>query len=289
MLSFLAFFGVTCLLVAEGYLFARLLTGGTLLRLSLALPLVAISNLLLLFACTVLDVPLSLPVLLGSHVVLVALAAWLGRKRTPTAETETTNGTSVSLGLRIACIVLLLCTTGYSFAHAVILPSFQADSFTNWTMRSKLSFLDKRMAFDATEERGVAKPQYPFLFHALQITANQGQREWSDRGANTILWLLNMSCFAAIFLLLKRMMGGRPSLLAITLLTGIPLVTLHFGGGYADIHVTGFTLLSATAFLVAKMKQDFRLFALSGAMAVAAVWTKSEGLFLCLLPWLALA
>jgi hypothetical protein len=104
---------------------------------------------------------------------------------------------------------------------AVLLPTFQYDSATNWTMRSKISFVDQKMAFDSTEERGMAKPQYPFLFHTLQITANQAQRVWSDTVANTILYFLSITTFISLYILLRSMVGSAQSAITITAIVDI--------------------------------------------------------------------
>lgn len=173
----------------------------------------------------------------------------------------------------------------YSAAHALLLPTFSIDSLTNWTMRAQISFVDRSLAFDRTEDRGMAKPQYPFLTHALQIAGNQGQEAWNDRAANATTWLLSLSVFSALFLMLRRLRGTDTALLALTLILGIPLLSVHLAQGYGDIHLVEYLLLAliALALLWETGKQEWGL--LSAAMILGALWTKSEGLFFGFLPW----
>jgi 4-amino-4-deoxy-L-arabinose transferase-like glycosyltransferase len=132
----------------------------------------------------------------------------------------------------------------------------------------------------------MAKPQYPFLFHALQITVNQGQRRWNDTAANAMLWLLSLGSFAAMFLILRRIADGRTALLTLTLILGIPLLSVHLGQGYADIALTQEILLSLACLLAwIRTKRDSWLL-VSALLVASAVWTKSEGLFFGLIPWI---
>ncbi len=188
--------------------------------------------------------------------------------------------------LQTICLLLIAATGIYSFAHAVLLPTFQYDSATNWTMRSEISFYDQAIAFDTNEERGMAKPQYPFLFHALQITVNQGQHRWNDRAANTILWLLSLSCFSGIFLILRIFLEKTASILTLTLILGIPLLSLHLGQGYADINLLQEFLLALTCLLAWIKLQDKTWLTLSALIIASSVWTKSEGIIFGLIPWL---
>ena len=186
----------------------------------------------------------------------------------------------------------------YSAVHAVYLPTFQYDSATNWTMRSKVSFEDKAIAFDPTEDRGVAKPQYPFLYHSLQITANllnpsSGNiliSSWSDRNANVILWLLTIATFATMFLLLREHTDSKRAIIILGLIFSTPLFAVHTAQGYGDLNLAQCVLLSM-AFVAAaheekRAERRHALWILSMLMAVAGAWTKSEGLFVTLLPWL---
>src|SRR3989344_1121418 len=209
MIAILVFLVALGILLAEGCMLSMLILGyktSRWVQCPFALPLAAISNVLLILLYTIFGIPLTVLSLLIGHLLLIAiigLCVWKWSGFVPPlrdyAATSSFPLTKKFIFLRIVCGVLLSITFVYSFTHAVILPSFQVDSFSNWTMRAKVSFTDQRMAFDHTEARGIAKPQYPFLVHALQITANQGQGVWSDRIANTMTFLLTLSGFFAIF------------------------------------------------------------------------------------------
>jgi|TARA_B100001971_G_C18244982_1_gene573593 hypothetical protein len=166
----------------------------------------------------------------------------------------------------------------YAFAHSIVLPTFHYDSATNWNQRSQISFYEKQIVFD-TQEELIKKPHYPFLYHSLQITTHQFQPEWNDRFANTIHFLFNISALIALLLMTK-------SLLVIVLIVTTPLFAMHLGGGYADVTLTLFALLSFASYLEFK-KSDEKMWMIFSAIFISAcVWTKSEGLLLCLIPWI---
>lgn len=293
MTSSLIFIGVSALLLIEGTLFARLLLRSNLrLSLALALPFGALTNVLVTFFWTITSVPLTPLSLLGTHALLtLAFGIRLRRKETiPTESTPVGNfpRTRAGTAITIICSLLLTIVAIYSFSHAILLPTFQYDSATNWTMRSQVSFVDRHIAFDPTEDRGMAKPQYPFLFHALQITANQGQARWNDTAANAILFVLSVGSFAAVFLLLARLRGRLHALVTITLIVSIPQLSLHLAQGYADINLVQSLLLSLACLAVwIEETSRRRAWLLASALFVAsAVWTKSEGVVFGLLPWL---
>lgn len=303
MLSLLTFIGVALLLVIEGTSIALLILprGSRRLALALSLPVAALMNVLMTFDSTILGIPLSPPFLIGEHALIAliaAIAVWKQRLwfslPSPSGRGAGGEGARAHIATYSA-LILIGFNIIYSFSHAILLPSNQYDSATNWTMRSEISFYDQKIAFDADEARGMAKPQYPFLFHALQITANQGQNlgvaprneaGWSDTAANAILYLLSVCTFWAIFEIVSRMRGSVHALITLALLTGIPILGLHLAQGYGDINLVQYLLLSLVllASWIESRKSGELL--MSGIFVAAAVWTKSEGSVFGFLPWL---
>lgn len=281
-------------LVCEGWQIASLFLPreNAALRLCLALPLAAVSNVLLFFLFTVTSIPLStFTVWTGHTVISLGLTAFTILSGIPHPRTDAPgkkiarNSHSWLRPLRIICLLLLTNLAAFSIAHALLLPSFSIDSFTNWTMRAKISWTDQRMAFDTDETRGMAKPQYPFLTHALQIAGNAGRHDWSDRAANASTWLLSLSAFSALFLLLRKMRGVDTALLTLTLILGIPLMSIHLAQGYGDIHLTEYLLLAlvALALFTESNRREWAL--LSAIFMLGALWTKSEGIVFGFVPW----
>ncbi len=279
-------------LIIEGSLLAALILRSKMLSpltISLGLPLAALCNAIIVFVCTMTTIPLTFVSMLIGHAVIIGIFGFM-RKKWGSKIDSTIQSFSIinfPFSIRIICITLLAIHCAFSFAHSVILPTYHIDSLTNWTMRSKVSFYDRAIAFDATEVRGVAKPQYPILFHALQITVNEGNAEWSDRSANAIHFFLTLSSLIALFLLIKRKKGLDQALVCITLITGIPLLTLHLSQGYGDLPLVLFLCLSFIALWLSRAENDAKWLMLSGLFMAAGVWTKSEGLFVGLIPWIA--
>lgn len=292
--SFIAFFRILLLLGIEGAVVSAFLlpAGSWLLPTTLALPTAAFINVLLVFAFTVVGMSLSPVSLTFAHLLVTIITFLLLVKKSDWL--MDLDRTKYALSRRgfavvIASLVLLGLNVLYSASHAVVLPSIQYDSATNWTMRSRISYEDRSIAFDESEVRGMAKPQYPFLFHALQITANQGQREWNDTVANIILYLLSLSTFTALFLLTRRLCGTAQAAATIAAILGIPLLGLHLAQGYGDVNLAQYLLLSLATFalwLDAPHGRGWKWLLLSGVFTAACVWTKSEGLVFGLATWI---
>lgn len=298
MQTFIPFLQIFLLLLIGGTALALiLLPEATLgLLISLALPLSTFLSVILVLLYTLTGIPLSFAALLIGHLTITAALIFLIYKRSsvlmdlerPSALPKIQKSPIEKIVLTAAAI--LITTVGiYSFSHAILLPTAQFDSLTNWTMRSKISFTDQRMAFDPTEVRGMAKPQYPFLLHSLQIMANQGQPTWSDTAANALTYLLSLSSFAALFLMVRKLRGTVQSLVSIAAIVTIPLLGMHLAQGYADIHLLQYLLLSLAClglWTESTHARKHRWLVLSGIFVSASVWTKSEGLVFGLLPWI---
>ncbi len=266
------------------------------LAIALGLPLGTFVNVCLVFAYTVTGIRLTLVTVFLGHLAIIAAIILLiyyrplllmdleyldKQPKPPLSRTQRT--------VIITSLILIAGNVAYSAVHAVWLPTVQYDSATNWTMRSEISFMDQRIAFDPTEARGMAKPQYPFLFHALQITANQGQPRWNDTAANTILYLLSVATLGALYLLIRKLRCNAHSLASITLIIAVPLIGLHLAQGYGDLNLLQYLLLSIIClgiWIESTSARRNRWLVLSGIFVAAAVWTKSEGLVFGLLTWL---
>ncbi|MBI5794631.1 glycosyltransferase family 39 protein [Candidatus Uhrbacteria bacterium] len=311
MIAALIFLITLGILLLEGWLLAGFFIAASdrLLRMTFALPLAAISNVLLFLLFTIFSIRL-LPIqLLIGHGVIIAATIFLagrtlrsGSGQAPALHSLKSSepagrnvksrwgprplyGNTRARFVKIVCILLLKNIFVFSLIHAVVLPTFSIDSFTNWTMRSKISYTDHAIAFDRDEARGMAKPQYPFLTHALQIAANEGQHSWSDTAANGITWLLSLSCFAALFLLLKRLRGTDVALIALTLIAGVPLLSIHLAQGYGDIHLVAYLLLALITCALWIEQKHTSYLVLSSLFIAGAMWTKSEGFFFGFAPW----
>lgn len=286
----LTFLGIVTLLTLSGAAVSRCVRAGRridVLDVCMGLPIGACGAALLCMLWTIVGVPLTGWSLLVPHLALICLLFPLRRHEH--------NIVVVPVHHRLPWPILALSgvivatTLGSSFVHAVVLPTFPYDSLTNWTMRSQISWADRAIAFDRTEDRGMAKPNYPILFHALQITANAGATSWSDRRANAIHWLLSLSNIVAAFLLLRRRMGAARAFVSIAALFSIPLVALHLWQGYADITLTLTCLLALLWMEDGRHRNDETSWTMSAILVAAATWTKAEGLPFCLMPWLLLS
>jgi hypothetical protein len=280
-------FGIALLLV-EGFLVTQwiLRTRDRFLPSLLALPTASLTNVLLFFCLTALGIPLRAMTIWTAHAVVIALLFFFRKRHA--VEHDAPRGEHI-LSLppwsRWICTVLLSVSLLFGAAHALLLPSLHIDVFTNWAMRSQISFETEQMAFDLTETRGMAKPQYPFLIHALQIMGSVGQSTWNDRAANVMTWLMTISAMGAIFVMLKRRFGYDAALLVSTVLYQIPLIGIHLSQGYADLPLMLYCLLSWLTLYEYSARRDQKWITFSVLFLAAALWTKSEGLFVAFVPW----
>lgn len=216
-----------------------------------------------------LGIPLSFPVFRGKKVSTTQMQIPKHRFGTVT---------------NIFAIGILASATLYGFTHAVLLPTFHYDSATNWNMRSKIAYHEKTLSF-SDEQNLVRKPHYPPLYHALQITAMQGQSTWKDPIANGMHFLLSVSAFASLFLCLRVLRGMQCALTGTALIAGIPLLAVHMAQGYADATLIQFAILSLISFVYFLESNNLRWLGISSIFVGACVLTKSEGLPFCVVPW----
>lgn len=262
-----------------------------LLRFAMALPLGVLVHAFILLVCTVAHLPIVWWTVVPAHLLVFGILRALPTRTIPAYPSRTDAlelPLRLSRMLRIACVALLSAQCLYAVVHAAWLPTYHIDSLTNWTMRARVSWLDERLAFDATEERGVAKPQYPFLVHGVQLAAHVVAPSWSDRSANVSTLLLTLASLASLFLVLRRLRGTDIALAGVTALTSIPLLSFHLAQGYGDIHLVTYLALACAFMVTARVVGDPRWLFPSALMVAAACWTKTEGIVVGLLPWLLL-
>jgi len=290
MISFIIAIGVLLLLWCEGAVLSRLLLKGrvnALMHASLGLPLAALLSALIIFGLTLANLSLKPIAILVPHGVLLLVFLALTRARKDSSSLQVPAGIRLPRLLKILCGLILACAITYSIVHAFVLPTFHYDSATNWNMRAKASLYQQQMIIEE-QYSFIRKPHYPILFHSWQITAHQGQDEWSEPIANGSHWLLSFTSFFALFLFLRLLRGTGVALLCVTIIVGIPLMTLHLGQSYADATLVQFALLSLVSMMLYQRDRTLVWLILSALFCAACVWTKAEGLFFCLIPWLVL-
>lgn len=280
---------MTLVLLAEGWMVShRLLRRnyGALLEVLLALPLAAIINLLAVLLLTIANIELSALSIIISNlcctgILLISVQPLIKGKSIESLSKDTP--VNIPRSLTLISGFILISSFFYAVSHT-LLPTFHYDSTTNWNMRSKVSFYESALVFD-TQDGLVSKPNYPFLYHSLQVSINQFSPIWSDLSANSIHLLLTLSSLGVVFFFLSRR-GRSYALCTMALIIGIPLLTFHTGQSYADITLVSFALLSLSFLLEYRRLDDPRMLMLSGLFVCACVWTKSDGIFFCYIPWI---
>jgi hypothetical protein len=287
--AIMAITGVFLLLTCEGYLLTSMILQtrrDIVLRMCLGFPLGALLNALVAFVLTLGGIPLRFPGFALLHAIIVIILGVLFFRYSERAEPSEpkTHHVRIPRWLLVLCILLIAIISTVSIVTALTIPSFYWDTFTNWAMRSRLSF-----EAGAFMMKDVVQPQYPILLHSLEMLPMTVLGGWHDMVANATTLMLSITGFSALFLLVRKIHGWRLALLALTLLFIIPLVVMHLRQGYADIHLATYLLLSGSAFTIASRLKDARWIALSAILVAAASWTKIEGAYTGILPWLCIA
>ena len=175
-------------------------------------------------------------------------------------------------------LIVILLT---SFVTAATLPMFYWDSFSHWALRSKVT-LDA----GSFVTEGVIQPQYPILFHSIQMLFSLSQ--FRDQVVNTATFLLSLTSLCSLFLFVRDRRDSFCALILLMLLTGIPLIAIHLRQGMGDIHILLYVLLSAMLLEQALTSRERSAFLLSAIFVSASAWAKYEGLYFGVLPWLAI-
>lgn len=282
------------LLSIEGFLIGSLLLGRSakLLRLSCSLPLGALGNAFLFYLLHIAGIPIALLGFIVGHLLIIGLLAILLRlqlwKRTeplpvvPDLHPHWSRLHSILFWLLLIFTGLIIIAFS---TRAIVLPTYYWDSFTNWHMRARTMLELQDILF-----HGVQKPQYPILLHGLQMSVMM-INGWNDHAANIATLLLSLSLLLGIGIM-ARAQGGRISGIVVpSMLIAVPFAMTHLQQGYADIHYTSYLLLSASVLGVALHDSrgiNVRMLILSALLCAASAWTKLEGLWLGVVPWLAI-
>ncbi|OGJ60247.1 hypothetical protein A2635_00635 [Candidatus Peribacteria bacterium RIFCSPHIGHO2_01_FULL_51_9] len=182
--------------------------------------------------------------------------------------------------LSILCIAFITLTLLSAFIYATVLPSFYWDTFTHWAMRAKQSLYAESFISE-----GVIQPQYPILMHSLMMLPAVFAG-WNNQWVHLVTFFLSLSQTLSIFLIIQKRYSRETALIILTLLLSVPFVAIHLRQGYADIHVTFFILLSALFLDAWSKERSSTLLTLSALLCAAAAWTKFEGLYFGVLPWI---
>lgn len=254
---------------------------------ALSFPVGALLNAFLFFLLHIFHISFSALSVFGGHLILLILLFIGGRFIPLNANSfpslaSPMKWTTGKKALFALCSVLLLLIILSTISAVLSFPMLYWDSFTNWAMRAKIALHEG--AFPLT---GVMMPQYPILLHSLQIVYALPSG-FSDQTVNAGTFLLTISLFSSIYLLLCKQLDRLGALITLSLLLGMPLVLIHLRQGYADIHVTGYILLSAVLLDRALSTREPYALLLSALFIAAAAWTKFEGIYFGILPWLAI-
>lgn len=271
------------LLACEGFLLSSLVLrtkDEQMLRWSLGLPLGSLLNAFVFTALDIAGIRWTVLSVWGVHLLLLAALFFFWRRISHSLKIERQRAASLPRWIGAVSVIILVCVGLPAAIHALTIPSIGWDSFTNWAMRAKLSFEGGRFVSE-----NVVQPQYPVLFHSLLMLPMFGAG-WSDQATKIIGLLFDLSAIMALWSMVRILAGSRGATLLLAVLACVPLVSMQLRQGYADLHWTLLAILSVAAFTLSENGKHQLWILLSALLMTAAAWTKLEGLYIGLLPWL---
>lgn len=287
MISILSFIGVSLILILEGRALAIIcgIKRDDALSWTLGYPIGALLNALLFFVLHLLGIGFGVVSVVGGHVlalaILILLSRRIGKNNRDDGQEVANDGVTSASRIIFAITILILATILLTTMITVTtFPMFYWDSFAHWGLRAKESLA---AGYFLTE--GIIMPQYPVLFHSLHMV-HALIPGWCDQLVNSGTFMISLSAYTSMFLIIKQKSDKPCALITVTLLLSIPLVTIHFRQSMADIHVTAYVLLSALLLDRALIDRNKAFLLLSAVFVAAAAWTKFEGLYFGLIPWL---
>ena len=155
MLFLLAFIGSSIVLTDEGASLTTLCARGVLTRREvwlLGFPVGVLVNVLIFFLCTILGWPLSPFVIYSLHAVVIIFLVLLSHclPSAPFQSESNGNRRVMSGGIMKVLMILFVLSIAIKFFYGLshsFLPTLYYDSFSQWTMRSQVSFFDLSLAF----------------------------------------------------------------------------------------------------------------------------------------------
>ena len=283
--SFLLIFG---LLTAEGFLLFTAISrtrGERLIALLLGYPLGALLNALIFFALNIFNIPFGILSVGISHALIIAGLYSICRN---IRNFDSINLSISSLPPRktqkvlvVVCVSLLAAVLIGSSLKAIFIPSYYWDIFYNWAMQAKQYYFAGEFLTE-----GVQKPHYPVLLRTIQMV-HMLIPGWSDTLSNASTLALSFTIFGSLFVFIKRIVSTECALITCTFFSAIPIAVIHMEQGYADIHLAGYLLLSALLLEQALKNNNTKLLTISSLLCAGAAWTKMEGFYFGVMPWIA--
>ncbi len=281
----LSFLIAVAVLLLEGRFLAAIILrsrGEKVLAWTLGYPLGALLNTGVFFVFNQVHIPWNLGTIGGMHLILLALLSLLILRQPKDGfSLKQSDPIAIHPFLFAFSIAIVAVVVGSAALHALTIPSINWDVFTNWAMRAKISFYAGRFVTE-----NVTQPQYPVLLHSLEMLPMYGAG-FVDQLTKAMSLVLSLSGLGALFVLAMARVGKRGAIVTLAFLCAIPFAFEHLRQGYADIHWTMFALLSAITLDMAVEENDRRVLMLSAILIVAAGWTKLDGLYFGVAPWLA--
>jgi len=177
-----------------------------------------------------------------------------------------------------------------AFFRAFLRPLESYDSIAMYAMRAKIIFLNGAIPPNFFNEISLnyPHPDYPLLIPLAEAWVYTFLGNLNDLLVKIIFPIYFLSILVIFFFLLKRLTSRKPALLFTFLLASIPQFNHYATIGYTD-SALGYYYFVGTVFLYLWMREkNTRFLILSAVFTFFAVWTKNEGIVLCLINFILL-
>ncbi len=179
----------------------------------------------------------------------------------------------------------------YAFFRTFLKPVDSFDSIAMYAIRSKIIYLSRGIPADFFKNITVnfPNPDYPLLVPLAEVWVYTFLGNLNDLLVKAIFPIYLLSFLIIFFFLLKRFMGRSQALLFTFLLATIPQFNHFATVGYTDFILAYYYSIALILILLWIKEKSFNLLALSAVFTGFAMWTKNEGIALCIINLILLA
>jgi len=174
-----------------------------------------------------------------------------------------------------------------AFFRALLKPLESFDSIAMYAIRSKIIYLSGEIApnFFSVITKNYPNPDHPLLLPLSEVWVYTFLGNVGDLLVKIIFPMYFLSFLIIFYFLLKRFMSGKLAMLFTFILATIPQFNRFATIGYTDF-ILAYYYSIGTMFLFLWMKgRNIRFLVLAGIFSGLAIWTKNEGIVLCMVSF----
>lgn len=221
----------------------------------------------------------ALAVIAAAALILLALAAFLGRCRLP-AGSNLLRSSWAQRALLLIPVTQVAYALAITAVEAMRIPLVQTDSWAFWLFKAKIiaaERLNPPPVFFTAPTFAYTHVHYPLLWPMLAAAANGSIIDWDDHAARLILIPLYAGFGLMIYAALRARVGRFAAAMLASIQLALPGVLYYAGRGLADVILAGFYAAMLACILLHAEQNDWPTLIAAALLASACAFTKIEG------------